>query len=306
MKSEDIYVQAIYSQVREIVSRYRQKLAKELKPQVPSNKKRVVKSVRHGKTFIKLFQKEDEIPDEFFIRYFDLKHVDDEIYAEIKKYIKILKIRYTIGEIDIMDLVSNPKTNGMTYIESLNRLYDKRDSVDYEERTFTQHMANLKRNWIHFNEKTMCLWASSFDKIGDKLYISNANGSHLTCLCKLIRLSGLSDEDLDMPNGFVKSLGSIRTMYRNTPDDLEFILMFNRMFELVKNLYPGINFYLKSSEKRGINVIGIEGTDIELSTVSDILSFLKTQPLLKNKTNIFENSEHVPIVEITAKSIYED
>lgn len=306
MKSEEIYVQCIYSQVKEIVSRYKQKLSKELKPQVPNSKKRVVKSVKHGKTFIKLFQREEEIPDDFFIKYFDLKHFDDEIYSEVIKYIKTLKIGYTIGEIDIIDLVSNPKTNGMTYIESLNRLYDKRDSVDYAERTFKRHMANLKRNWLQFNDKAMCLWASSFDKIGDKFYISNANGSHLTCLCKLILLSGMSDEDLKMPNGFIKSLRNIKTMYRNTPDDLEFILMFNRMYELIKNIYPDINFYLKSSEKRGVNIIGIEGTDIEISSVSDILSFLKAQPILRNEANVAENSEHIQIVGITAKAICED
>ena len=291
----------MYSQVKEKVLRYRQKLNKQLTPQVPKSKKKVVKETLHGKTFVRAFSKENEIPDELFTRYFDLRELDEDIYAEVRKYTEILHIGYEIGVFDIVDLVSNPKTNGMTYIESLNRLYDKRDSVDYDERTFKRHMINLRRNWIQFNDGRMCLWNSYFEKIGDKFYISNYNGSHLTCLCKLIALSGLSDKELILPSGFVKSLESIRTLYRNTPDDLEFILMFNRMYELMKQIKPSTKFYLKRADEKGINVIGVEGLKIEISTVAEILTFLKVQLALKCRENKSQISKAFQTIEIAPK-----
>ena len=244
MKNEDVYIQCIYSHVKEVVEEYNRKIAQKMLAKPPKEKRKAIRKVKHGKAFVGMFQREEDISDEFFVSFFDLPSVDTTITEEVEKYERILQIEYTQGDFDIKDLVSNPKTNGMTYIESLDRLYDKTDSVDYYERTFSRHMFNLKRNWLFFNDKVMCLWASTFKKIGNKFYISNANGSHLTCLCKLIQISGMPDEYFDLPIGFVKSLKTVRTLYKNTPDDLEFVLMFNRMYEIMKSLYPEIIFYV--------------------------------------------------------------
>ena len=285
MESKDIYIQCIYSQVKDAVEAFNRKLTQKLEAKPPKEKKKIIRKVKHGKFFVGAFQKEEDIPDEYFISFFDLPSLDVTITAEVEKYERILHLDYTQGNLDIKDVVSNPKTNGMTYIDSLNRLYDKTDSVDYYERTFQRHMANLKRNWLLFNDRRMCLWGSSFKKIGSKFYISNANGSHLTCLCKLIQISGLSDESLNMPSGFVESLKSIRTIYKNTTDDLEFVLMFNQMYDLMKVLYPDIEFYLREFTKKGENIIGIKGTDIEISSVSDMVKLLKAQPIRIGKGN---------------------
>ena len=301
MESKDVYIQCIYSCVKETVANFNEKLEQKLVSNPPKEKRKTIRKVKHGKFFVGAFQKEEDIPDEYFMIFFDLPSLDATITAEVEKYERILHLDYTQGNLDIKDLVSNPKANGMTYIESLNRLYDKTDSVDYYERTFQRHMANLKRNWLLFNDRKMCLWASTFKKIGSKFYISNANGSHLTCLCKLIQISGLSDEYLDMPFGFVESLRSIRTMYKNTPDDLEFVLMFNQMYDLMKFLYPDIEFYLREFTKKGENIIGIKGTDIEISSVSDIIKLLKAQPIRfkkgvqkpEIKTNIIVNQKTI-------------
>lgn len=300
MKSEDVYIQCIYSHVKAVVKEYNEKLLKKLEPKPPQEKRKTIRKVKHGKEFVGRFQREEDIPDEFFTRFFDIRNLDSSIYAEVRKYEYILNVQYAEGTFDIKDLVSNPKANGMTYIEALDRLYDKTDSVDYLERTFKKHMINLRRNWLQFNDKNMCLWGSTFKKIGDKFYISNANGSHLTCLCKLMQISGMPDVYFDMPEGFISSLKTIKTVYKNTPDDLEFILMFNRMYEILKSIYPDIVFYVKNAEKKGINVIGIEGTEIEITSVSDIINLLKAQPILIKggieKMEIIKTIEFAPRV----------
>ena len=72
MKSEEVYVQCIYSRVKEIVEEYNRTIKQMLIPKPPKEKRKAIRRVKHGKAFVGAFQREDDIPDEFFTKFFNI------------------------------------------------------------------------------------------------------------------------------------------------------------------------------------------------------------------------------------------
>ena len=61
MKNEDVYIQCIYSHVKEVVEEYNRKIAQKMLAKPPKEKRKAIRKVKHGKAFVGMFQREEDI-----------------------------------------------------------------------------------------------------------------------------------------------------------------------------------------------------------------------------------------------------
>lgn len=257
----------LYKDIHEKVEEYNKKLEKELAPQIPEKGKlQTIRKIKGAEKFYTMLQDdESKIPDELFIKYFNVNMVDARMNDELDRYKRALGISIKEGRVDIRDIVGNPKAMGKTYIEAITTLYSERG-----KKSIPGYMEDIKHFWTSEYNGEMCLYDTILLKVGGK-FNNFMNNSHLTNICLLCSHSGLSDMQLDMPQGFVESLKNIKMNYENTPDDLEFVIMFNGIQEIMNENNIDVKFVLKDDSTKGINVIGIEGKDIEFSDTESMI-----------------------------------
>ena len=275
----------LLNKINNIVDQYNLETNNMCAPIIPKSKKSFIrKQINNGKLFVGMFDKEENIPDNYFTRYIDNNsEIIQYILNEVRKYTNYLHLNLKEGEIDISNVINSTKCSGMTYIESLNRLYSNTDSVDYEDRTIEKHLKDL-RTWFEKNNREICLWDTNYLKIGNKYYINNFNGNHLNTLCKLIQISNKADS-FGLPDDFNEKLKHVKARFYNTPDDIEFILLFNK----IKEMNLGLDFKLISDEQLGTNIIKIENYNTIISNKYELLRFIKDKYFRDEKQEEFSN-----------------
>ena len=208
----------IYKEVHQKVQNYNKLLEEKTRPQIPQiGKKKRLEEINGANVFFDKNSVDDEIPDELFIKYFHVYKLDSEITQEVEKYARFFNLQDTqTRTADIKDIIGNPKINDMTYVDAISSLYSETGKKD-----IPRYMSDIAEYWKNRNSSQMCLYDTTFFKIGTK-FDNFSNQSHLTNICLLCRNSGLNDKQLGMPMGFVESLKHVNIRYINTPDDLEF------------------------------------------------------------------------------------
>ncbi len=176
--------------------------------------------------------------------------------------------------IDINDVVSNPKCNYFSNTQTSNIIdISKYLYGEKGKQNMTWYIKELVKFWKE-NNNSHCFLSETIAKTGPR-YIAYANGSHILNTMQLLRNSGLRDSDLFLPKGFIDSLKHIKIYTSdNTPDDIDFILLFNSIHRLFSRYnITSEQFYIKDASEKGKNVISVEGKDISLSNSSELYSY---------------------------------
>ena len=249
-----------------------------------------------------------KISDRLFMQFY-YPYNYSGISEEIKYYKDVLDgddkaitSRRTVT-IDINDVVSNPKSysfsnshtnnQGSNIIDISKYLYGEKGKQDMK-----WYINELVKFWEEYNNSHYCL-SASLTKTGPRYNIF-LNGSHVLNTMQLLRNSGLSDSDLFLPEGFIDSLKHVKfeTM-DNTPDDIDFILLFNSIHRLIsKYNITSEQFYIKDASERGKNVIGVEGKDISLSNSSELYNYASQvmQQYEHSNMNSYNSNTQQPIL----------
>ena len=300
-----------YNQAQDIASRFnnfiqrsetvtlsqeekKQKLNELLKFKYFSNvNRRLIKKILKG-----------EISDRLFMQFYDPREFNG-ISKEINYYKHVLD-----GEnkditpvktitIDINDVVSNPKAHYFSYSQPCKRCSNIIDISKYlygEEgkQNMTWYINELVKFWKEHNNSHYCLIGYYPEKTGPRYRIFG-NGSHVLNTMQLLRNSGISDLDLFLPKGFIDSLKYVKfDTHDNTPDDVDFILLFNSIHRLFSRYnITGEQFYIKDNSERGKNVIGVKGKDISLSNSYELYSYANQAIQLYQHSSINTSNSNI-------------
>lgn len=254
----------------------RQELKELLKFKYISNvNRRLIKKILKG-----------EISDRLFMQFYYPSKFNG-ISKEIEYYEHVLD-----GEsealtssrtitIDINDVVSNPKDHYFFSNQQNQQLSNIIDISKYlygekEKPNMTWYIKKLVEHWKEYNNSHYFLNGYPARKTGPR-YIIYADGSHTLNTMQLLRNSGLRDFELFLPKGFIDSLKHVNLYTRdNTPDDVDFILLFNSIHRLFTRYnITSEQFYIKDASEKGKNVISVEGKDISLSNSSELYSYAR-------------------------------
>ncbi len=241
-----------------------------------------------------------EISDRFFQKFYSVRFLDEKITEEIKNYKHILDEDNSVFRspvtitIDINDVVSNPKMNsfrsrdgkghGANIAEISKYLYNEPGKHD-----MSWYFAELKKHWFEHGQSIYWL-SNMLNKTGTR-FDAYGNGSHILNTMQIARNSGLTDEELGLPHGYIEALKNVKVdIMGNTPDDLEFILLFNNIHRLFSSKNIAEKFYIKDASKKGFNIIGVEGKDITISSKQQLIDYASSR-LLAEKNRVHEVRE---------------
>lgn len=233
---------------------------------------------RINQTLVKKIIK-GEISDRLFMKFY-FPNRNTEIRDEISYYKKALdgeenaltSVRTVI--IDINDIVSNPKNytfddrQGSSIVELSKYLYG-----EHGKHNMDWYIGEIVRFWKEYNNSHFFL-GTNMKKTGPR-YNLFMNGSHVLNTMQLLRNSGLSDSDLNLPEGFIESLKQVKVeVADNTTDDIEFILLFNGIHRLFKKYnITSEQFYIKDASEKGKNILGVKGKDISISNCEELFDY---------------------------------
>lgn len=239
-----------------------------------------------------------EISDRLFMTFY-VAYKFEGISDEISYYKKALdgeeealtSIRSV--RMDINSIVSNPKGSVLgdhqasNIVEISRNLYTERGKQNLK-----WYIDEIVKFWKE-NNNSHFFAGANLKKTGPR-YNLFMNGSHILNTMQLLRNSGLSDSDLNLPEGFIESLKSVRfEVTDNTTDDVEFILLFNSIHKLfTKYNITSEQFHIKDASERGKNVLGVKGKDISISNCEELFNYaVQVVEQLHDRRSSGDNSE---------------